>query len=113
MTLPEPYGADRGVVAPIFAIPNCGANGDNRPMEPSVVPLPAQGDVFLDARGTERGMRVTWHHESGVVVVSLWRGDTCVGTLQLPREEVPRLIVTLANGLAEGGTTDGAGRRAG
>lgn len=77
-------------------------------MTPSVVPLPSRGDVFLDARGTERGMRVSWHHDRGLVVVSLWRGDTCVGTLQLPREEVPRLIVALASGLTEEVAADGA-----
>lgn len=71
-------------------------------MTPRVVPLPAQGDVFLDARGGERGLRVSWHPESGLVVVSLWRGNTCVGTLQLPRDDVPRLIVALAGGLAGG-----------
>jgi hypothetical protein len=70
-------------------------------MTPSVVPLPSRGDVFLDGRGSDRGMRVSWHHEQGVVVVSLWRADTCIGTLQLPREEVPRLIVALAGGLAD------------
>lgn len=70
-------------------------------MTPSLVPLPLRGDVFLDARGADRGMRVSWHHEQGLVVVSLWRADTCIGTLQLPREEVPRLIVALAGGLAE------------
>lgn len=76
-------------------------------MTPSVVPLPTQGDVFVDAQGTDRGLRVSWHPEQGVVVVSLWRADTCVGTLRLPREEVPRLIVALASGLAAG---EAAGR---
>ncbi len=71
-------------------------------MNPCVVPLPSHGDVFLDARGTKRGMRVSWHHEAGLVVVSLWRADTCVGTLQLPHDEVPRLIAVLSEGLAEG-----------
>ncbi len=70
-------------------------------MSPAVLPLPASGDVFLDARGSERGMRVSWHTELGLVVVSLWREDTCVGTLQLPRDQVPRLITALAEGLAE------------
>jgi hypothetical protein len=69
-------------------------------MSRAVVPLPASGDVFLDARGSERGMRVSWHEELGLVVVSLWRDDTCVGTLQLPREQVPRLISALVTGLA-------------
>lgn len=53
-------------------------------MHPSVVPLPAQGDVFV-----------------------------CVGTLQLPRAEVPRLIVALAGGLAEESTAEATSRRAG
>ena len=81
-------------------------------MNPSVVPLPSQGDVFLDARGTDRGMRVSWHHEQGIVVVSLWRAATCVGTLQLPHDEVPRLIAALANGLAEAYDADAASRQA-
>ena len=71
-------------------------------MTPPLVPLPLRGDVFLDARGADRGMRVSWHHEQGLVVVSLWRADTCIGTLQLPREEVPRLIAALADGLVDG-----------
>jgi hypothetical protein len=70
-------------------------------MTQAVVPLPVSGDVFPDARGTERGLRVSWHTELGLVVVSLWRENTCVGTLQLPRDEVPRLITALANGLVE------------
>ena len=81
-------------------------------MDRSVVPLPARGDVFLDGRGSDRGMRVSWHDDLGLVVVSLWRGDTCVGTLQLPHEEVPRLIVALASGLA-GGESAASPRRAG
>ena len=71
-------------------------------MSQPVVPLPSKGDVFLDARDRDRGMRVSWHHESGLVVVSLWRDNKCVATFQLAREEVPRLITALANGLAEG-----------
>jgi hypothetical protein len=59
-------------------------------------------EVFLDARGAERALKVTWHHEVGVVVLSLWRGDRCVGTLQLAAEEVPGAIEALSEGLAEG-----------
>lgn len=70
-------------------------------MDSLVVPLPSTGDVFLDARSPEKGMRVTWHHEVGLVVLSLWRGDTCAATLRLTPEEVPRLITALAAGLAD------------
>ncbi len=71
-------------------------------MTRSVVPFPASGELFLDARGGERVLRVSWHHEQELVVLSLWRADTCVGTLRLSRDEVPDLIATLAQGLAEG-----------
>lgn len=70
-------------------------------MSPNVVPLPSQGDVFVEARNPDKAMRVSWHHDAAVVVVSLWRADTCIGTLRLTPDEVPRLISTLAEGLAD------------
>jgi len=69
-------------------------------MHQAVVPLPSSGDVFVDARHPDKGLRVSWHHDAGVVVVSLWRGHTCIGTMQLAPDEVPRLIAALADGLA-------------
>lgn len=64
-------------------------------------PLPATGEAFLDARGGGRALRVSWHHEAGVVVLSLWRGTTCAGTFRLDVTEVPALIELLARGLDE------------
>jgi hypothetical protein len=64
-------------------------------------PLPVTGEVFVDARGGERGLRVTWHPEAGLVVLSLWRGRACVGSFRLTEDEVPALIECLAGGLAE------------
>lgn len=64
-------------------------------------PLPATGEAFLDARGDRRALRVTWHHEVGVVVLSLWRGQTCTGTFRLEITEVPALIDVLRRGLDE------------
>ena len=63
-------------------------------------PLPSSGEVFLDARGGGRGMRVSWHPEADVVVLSLWRGQTCAGSFRLRIEEVPQLIDVLRGGLA-------------
>ena len=63
-------------------------------------PLPATGEVFLDARGAGRSLRVTWHAEAGVVVLSLWRHTVCAGTFRLPADEVPALIEVLRDGLA-------------
>ncbi len=65
-----------------------------------VAPLPAAGEVFLDARGSGRALRVSWHGEADLVVLSLWNGDTCSGTFRLPVEQVPDLIDALRDGLA-------------
>lgn len=61
--------------------------------------LPAAGDVFLDARGGERALRVSWHTEAGLVVLSLWRDGVCAGTFRLSVAEVPDLIEILRAGL--------------
>ncbi len=63
--------------------------------------LPASGEVFLDARGDRRALRVSWHGEAGVVVLSLWREGVCAGTFRLPAEEVPALVETLRAGFAQ------------
>lgn len=65
----------------------------------AVSPLPATGEVFLDERGGERSLRVSWHDETGLVVLSLWRGPRCIGTFRLETHEVPTLIDTLRAGL--------------
>ena len=67
--------------------------------------LPASGDVFLDARDESRAMRVSWHDEGGVAVISLWRTGTCVASFQLARDEIPALIESLARGLADSSWT--------
>jgi hypothetical protein len=67
---------------------------------PPVRPLPTTGSVFLDDRGDDRALRVTWHAEADVVVLSLWRENVCAGSFRVPSAEVPRLISALAAGLA-------------
>jgi len=64
-----------------------------------VTPLPAAGEVFLDDRGPDRALRVTWHGEADVVVLSLWHGGTCTGTFRLPVEDVPDFVAVLRDGL--------------
>jgi hypothetical protein len=61
----------------------------------SATPLPTSGEAFLDARGDGRAMRVTWHPEADVVVLSLWRGRTCAGSFRLAVEDVPALVELL------------------
>ncbi len=74
-----------------------------------IVALPARGEVFADARGGDRMLRVSWHHEHGVVVLSLWRGAACAGTFRVSAEEVPGLVAALTEGLAQGYVAGAAG----
>ena len=62
-------------------------------------PLPSTGAVFLDSRGGDRALRVSWHHEAGLVVLSLWRDAVCAGSFRLAVDEVPELIALLRAGL--------------
>jgi hypothetical protein len=67
---------------------------------PAVRPFPDEGSIYLDARGGDRALRVTWHQESGLVVLSLWRENVCSGSFRLAIDEVPDLINVLRAGLA-------------
>ena len=62
------------------------------PVQPLTSPT---GDVFLDARGGDRTLRVTWHVEVGVAVLSLWRGRVCTGSFRLAADDVPRFVEAL------------------
>lgn len=66
---------------------------------PTARPLPETGSVFLDARGGDRALRVSWHHEAGLVILSLWRDNVCAGSFRLAVDEVPDLIDLLRSGL--------------
>ncbi|GAA4746980.1 hypothetical protein GCM10023350_34670 [Nocardioides endophyticus] len=66
---------------------------------PAVRPLPETGSIFLDARGGDRALRVSWHQEAGMVVLSLWRDNVCAGSFRLAIDEVPDLITVLQAGL--------------
>lgn len=65
----------------------------------AVAPAPLGAEFFLDARGDARSLRVRWHREEGLVVLSLWRGPECTGTFRLAIDEVPLLIDALRAGL--------------
>jgi hypothetical protein len=57
-------------------------------------------EVFGDPRGDGRALRVHWHPEDGLLVLSIWREDRCVATSRLCARDVPSLIRVLAGGLA-------------
>ena len=61
--------------------------------------LSARRDMFLDERGA--GLRVTWHPERDLVVLSVWQGDSCVGTFRMSVQDVPRLAGLLAAALGD------------
>jgi hypothetical protein len=65
----------------------------------AVAPVPDGVEYFLDARGPARALRVSWHHDADLVVLSMWRGQECVASFRLAIEEVPDLIATLREGL--------------
>lgn len=61
--------------------------------------VPAAASIFLDARGADRALRVSWHTEADLVVLSMWRDNLCVGSFRLAIDEVPGLIAFLSSGL--------------
>jgi hypothetical protein len=64
--------------------------------------LHRRGDVFIDVRGGDRGMRVSYHQDAGVLVISLWSGRTCRATFQLAGAEAGRLSALLGEISAPG-----------
>ena len=62
--------------------------------------FPAHGDVFFDVRDDGRNLRVNWHHERDLVVLSTWRHGSCIASCQVDRGDVPGLIKQLVEGLA-------------
>ena len=64
-----------------------------------VVAFPSRGEVFVDQRGEARALRLAWHTESDVVVLSLWQADRCTGSFRLAVADVPRFVQALVDGL--------------
>jgi hypothetical protein len=62
-------------------------------------PLPETGAIFTDARGAERALRVSWHSEKDLVVLSLWRDNVCTGSFRLGLPEAAQLMQVLQTGL--------------
>ncbi|HEX3707756.1 MAG TPA: hypothetical protein VHV76_14110 [Mycobacteriales bacterium] len=73
----------------------------------SVSPLPMQGGVRFDARDGDRAVRVSAHAGSGLVVLSVWRGDRCVATHRMTATGTSELIALLAGAL--GGLVESPG----
>lgn len=67
----------------------------------TVTALPSHGRWAWDLRGDGRAVRVSAHTEAGLVNLSLWRDDVCVGTARLAPAEAAGLISGISDGLAE------------
>ena len=61
--------------------------------------------VVEDVRRNDTYMRVTWHDDAGVFVVSHWRGDVCVAATRISADAAPDLVNLLVRGLAASTTT--------
>ncbi|RBY95497.1 hypothetical protein DQ237_13225 [Blastococcus sp. TF02-8] len=66
----------------------------------TVIPLPRHGHWVGDLRGEGRSVRVTAHVDRGLVNLSLWRDDTCVGSARLLPADAAALVAGLSDGLA-------------
>jgi hypothetical protein len=66
----------------------------------TAAPIPLHGRWAWDLRGEGRAVRVSTHVEEGLLNVSLWRGETCVGSARLLPAEASRLVRGLTDGLA-------------
>ena len=64
-----------------------------------MVAFPGRGEVFIDHRGQARALRLAWHIEADVVVLSLWQADQCSGTFRLAIDDVPRFVAARVEGL--------------
>ena len=64
--------------------------------------------VIEDVRRDDTYLRVTWHAESRVYVVSHWKGSVCVAATRVPVEASPDLVRLFVDGLAESATPPAA-----
>jgi hypothetical protein len=67
----------------------------------TVLRLPVRGQWAWDVRGEGRAVRISAHVEAGLVNLSVWRHDMCVGTVRLLPAEVANLVSGLTEGLAQ------------
>ncbi|MGH2703756.1 MAG: hypothetical protein ACRDJ4_01270 [Actinomycetota bacterium] len=72
--------------------------------------LPARREILVDGRG--HALRATWHPDQDLVVISVWHGESCAGTVQLPSADAARfgafLLTALAESLERSGTQQAA-----
>lgn len=65
----------------------------------TVLPFPSNATWVHDARGDGRAARISVH--TGLVVLSVWSGDTCTATVRLRPEDVVDVVTALTQSLVE------------
>lgn len=60
-----------------------------------VSPVPAHGAVVAGRDRAGRALRISSHPELSRVVLSLWDGNRCIGTLRLLPQDVPEVVHAL------------------
>ena len=68
-------------------------------------PLERNREWFTDRRAPDRRLQVTWHDDQRTTVLSIWHGNACAATFQLPVEDNALLINQLATGLSHTAAT--------
>jgi hypothetical protein len=74
----------------------------------AVSPAPTRGAVVVGRDRRGRALRISSHPEHARVVLSLWDGDVCIGTLRLAPEDVDDVVRALGRAGADadaGGST--------
>ena len=83
------------VTAPVRRPVYSSARGRDDECVGESVAVPTRGEVFPDDRGMARALRVTWHPEVQLMVLSLWQGERCTGTFRLPAADIPAFVQAL------------------
>ncbi len=77
----------------------------------AVTPVPEHGGVVLGRDRPGRALRVSAHPEQARVVLSLWDGDLCIGTLRVAPQDVPDMVRALTGAAVAAGARRGSPAR--
>ncbi len=69
----------------------------------TVSPVPADGAVVVGRDKVGRALRISTHPEHSRIVLSLWDGNRCIGTLRLAPQDVPDVVRALTAAVDQDG----------
>ena len=72
-------------------------------------PIKRRRVLIADARADGRYLRVTWHAEEQMFVLSTWANEVCSGAIRIPVDKAPDLINLLSDGLGDAVGAEPAG----